>query len=406
MHGSKIKVLFYDNSIGFGGAIKSLALVLPSLQQSVVPIVMTCQHSSIINKWIVGCSVVRYWRPTNYVLRERLGLWLSQKKVPGTLKFLILKCYASLDWVQDFILSCHISCVAKLNRVDIIHMNTGHPPEAIRAAAWVRTPYVVHLRGIIADQKGIRTRAELSRAEGFIAVSDTVAKSAIEAGAPENKMVVLHDPVDLKLFERSAHLRQSIRQVLGIKDDEVAVGIFGRVIPWKGQLQFVQACLCAMDEDRKIKAVIVGDESDGSSDYFNGIKEVIARSSHGNRFVLAGYQEVVEGYYCAMDIVVHSSIEPEPFGMVVPEGMAAGKPVIAANEGGPSEIIKHGIDGFLVSPKNTDMFARNIISLSTNPEKRKQVGENAKAKAMRQFSIEECSRGILKLYGNLLGLEF
>ena len=65
----------------------------------------------------------------------------------------------------------------------------------------------------------------------------------------------------------------------------------------------------------------------------------------------------------AMDVVVHSSSRPEPFGLVVIEGMAAGKPIVASRAGGPLDSIEDGIDGVLVSPGDPKAMAQAVLSL-------------------------------------------
>src|SRR5690606_13944190 len=129
-----------------------------------------------------------------------------------------------------------------------------------------------------------------------------------------------------------------------------AVGIFGRVISWKGQRIFAEAAIRAIREEPRIRPVIIGDESDGRREYFEGVRDLICREGLEGRFVLAGYTEEVEAHYAAMDVVVHASTTPEPFGMVVPEAMAARCAVIAADAGGPREVVTPGHDGLLVPP--------------------------------------------------------
>ena len=73
-----------------------------------------------------------------------------------------------------------------------------------------------------------------------------------------------------------------------------------------------------------------------------------------------------------MDVVVHSSIQPEPFGMVNLEAMFMKKPVVATNMGGPTEIFNDGEDGILIEPGNPVLLAQKISVLLDNPEVRGQ----------------------------------
>ena len=74
-------------------------------------------------------------------------------------------------------------------------------------------------------------------------------------------------------------------------------------------------------------------------------------------FEFTGHITNVNDYINQSTIIVHTSIEPEPFGMVIIEAMALEKPVIATSIGGPLEIISNEVDGFLVPPENPDSFS-------------------------------------------------
>ncbi len=84
----------------------------------------------------------------------------------------------------------------------------------------------------------------------------------------------------------------------------------------------------------------------------------------------------------AMDVVVHAS-EREPFGIVVVEAMALGKPVVATRPGGPEEIITHGFDGQLVTWNKPDELAEAILQYLRDPEWARSVGERAKQRSRR-----------------------
>ena len=90
-----------------------------------------------------------------------------------------------------------------------------------------------------------------------------------------------------------------------------------------------------------------------------------------------------------LDLLVHASVIPEPFGQVVIEGMAAGLPVIAAAAGGPTEVITDGVDGVLSTPEDVDELADHLRRLANSPVERQRLGTNAveSAKAYSDTAI-------------------
>jgi glycosyltransferase involved in cell wall biosynthesis len=105
-----------------------------------------------------------------------------------------------------------------------------------------------------------------------------------------------------------------------------------------------------------------------------------------------------------MDVVAHASIEPEPFGRVIVEGMAARKPVIATACGGPVEIVDDGVDGFLVPPGDVAAMARAMGVLASDPEARQRMGARAYAKAQARYGTAATVEGVLATYA-ALGVE-
>jgi glycosyltransferase involved in cell wall biosynthesis len=242
----------------------------------------------------------------------------------------------------------------------------------------------------------------MHQAAKVIGVSNAVSKSVYQYGMVNDKIITVYDSVDMVAFEKAVIERLKTRHEVGLKESDVATGIFGRIVPWKGQLEFTYAALQAIKVNQKIKVVIVGDESDGLEDYFNKIKDVIHRSGYQDHFILTGYKEDVEELFAAMDIVVHASIEPEPFGMVVIEAMAASKPVIATNAGGPSEIINSMVEGILVPPGDIKEMTAAILELVNDSAKRESMGRRGHAKVRTQYTNQIISSKIEKVYQDLM----
>lgn len=395
-----VNVLYVDYSIGFGGAIKSLSLTLRDLP-GVEKRIITTQGRELVRTWFRGLAVWPFRRVMNYQTlgraRERVN------RLPGApLRWGVLKGMAAADWLVTLKNAVWLAAFIRRHRIDLLHLNNGFLPwEALLAARMTGVPCIVHLRDFQLDRGRVQpwVARVVSR---VIAVSDAVGASLRGTPMPPERIVTVYDPVDVEEVDRAAPARDRVRAKHGIGEDEVAVGIFGRVIPWKGQREFVDAAIVAMRSDQHLRAVIVGDESDGSRDYFDGIRRTIDESGLAHRFVLAGYQESVEEYYAAMDVVVHASITPEPFGMVVPEGMAAGCAVIAADAGGPREVVTHGVDGLLVPPGDVAALSAAIVEVARDPARRRRMGEAARRTVMERFRIAHNAAAVRGVYEELL----
>ena len=389
-----MRVLLVDYSIGFGGATKSLGLVCQAMR-AVELRVLTCQQPEQYHRWYPGLPVHRFRRIVNY---RSMG---NAKALLGrSLGRVSLKAVAATDFAVSAANVVRVTRLLRRHRIDVVHLNNGfQPPEAIWAARLVGIPCVVHMRGFPPVDAVRRARPYVRK---VIAISRSVAGAVAAGGYPPDDIPLVWDPVDLALFDRTAYEGAGVRNARGIAEEDVAVGFFGRVVRWKGQLEFVRAALGVLEQGARIRPVIVGDVSDGEEDYMDEVRAMVSGSRFADRFIFAGYQPEPAAYYHAMDVVVHFSIEPEPFGMVVPEGMAAGKPVIAADAGGPVEVIDTEVDGLLVPSGNVAALAVAMARLAGDPHLRSTLGAKARRKARGRFSIAHAARETVRVYESAL----
>ena len=361
--------------------------------------VLTTQPNVLTEKWFSGSEVVRFRRLVNYQTRDRFLSFVSRRiSLPG-LNGLAAKGFALADLLASIWNLFRIAWLIRRHKVQLIHLNNGFvPPEGLVAARLLRVPCLVYLQGFYRPESG-RWRNLESYASMVLGDSDTVSESARQAPVPDERIRTLYPAVDLTAFDGDAPKKaRAVRTQHGIETDDVAVGIFGRVIPWKGQDVFVEALLRAMDRDSRLRAFIIGDESDGSSQFFDTVRERVRRSPHCDRFTFTGFVDEVEAYYHAMDIVVHASVEPEPFGMVITEGMAARKAVIASDLGGPKEIIDHGKDGLLVPPGDPEKLATSILHLAESSTLRDRMGRAGYEKVRTRFDVPILARQLSGIY--------
>jgi glycosyltransferase involved in cell wall biosynthesis len=210
-------------------------------------------------------------------------------------------------------------------------------------------------------------------------------------------------PMSQRRRSRCRVIYDPIPAAAGIIERETAhpftVGMVGRISRWKGQHIFIEAFSRAFPSG-SARAVIVGSPMFGESDYLAELEDQVARLRIGNRVQMTGFVDDVSYYMRQFDVLVHTSIIPEPFGMVVVEGMAAGLPVIASNAGGPAEVITPGVDGVLYRPGDVEALAAALKRLEESPAERLALGQAALSRAA-EFRPQHIATLVEALYSDV-----
>jgi len=179
-------------------------------------------------------------------------------------------------------------------------------------------------------------------------------------------------------------------------------GMVGRVAPWKGQDVFVDAFARAFPGGTQ-RAVVVGDAMFGEAEqaYAAGLGARARALGVHDRVEFRGFRNDVWAELESVDVLVHASRTPEPFGQVVLEGMAAGVAVVATAEGGPRELITDGRNGILYPAGDVDRLAEILTELDVDASRRRSLGEAAQARA-RDFLPEPIAERLEGLYESML----
>jgi glycosyltransferase involved in cell wall biosynthesis len=183
--------------------------------------------------------------------------------------------------------------------------------------------------------------------------------------------------------------------------DPLVVGMVGRIAAWKGQHLAVAAFARAFP-DSEDRLLLAGEAMFGEDDYRDRLRQDIERLGMAARIELCGHIDDVEAFLAGIDVLVHASTIPEPFGQVVVEGMAAGVPVVAADAGGPAEIITSGDDGLLVAPGDAVALGDALRRLAADTDLRRDLGRSARRTAAR-YAPAGVARQIISVYEEILG---
>ena len=208
---------------------------------------------------------------------------------------------------------------------------------------------------------------------------------SIAAGGREHKVVVIPSGVDPAPFRRAdGEGTADVRRTLGLSDSiRLLVGLFGRVAPWKGQHLAIEAA-ARLDTTA---LVIVGAPLFGEVAYEAELARLVERLGLAGRVKLLGFREDIPRLMRAVDVVVHTSTAPEPFGRVLVEAMLVERPVIASDAGGAREIVEDGVTGLLVPPGQPDALAEALRRLLDDPALRLAMGRRGRERAERQFTL-------------------
>lgn len=204
-----------------------------------------------------------------------------------------------------------------------------------------------------------------------------VRKYMSAAGAPEDKMQHLGRGVDTKQFKPSRRSESYRKQIA--PNGEIIFACISRLAPEKGFEFLAQAAIRLAATGLPFKLLIVGGNKNPAVE-----KEVHDYSAPlGDRVVFTGMLrgDALARAYAVADVFLHCSIT-ETFGLVVLESMASGVPVIARDEGGPSETVNHGNTGFLVPPHDMDKFVAYAHMLASDEAMRATMGVKAREQAL------------------------
>lgn len=234
------------------------------------------------------------------------------------------------------------------------------------------------------------------RMEAVIAVSPAVAGelAAARVGSPA-RVHVIPLGLDLERFG-GVGLRSTLRRELGLSEDVPLIGTVGRLVPIKGLSLFVDAAALIHRALPAAQFIIVGD---------GPLRAELSRRTGAaglsGQVHFLGWRRNLEALYPDLDLVMLTSLnEGTPVSII--EAMAAGRAVVATRVGGVADVIEDGASGVLVPPGDPAALAAAAVALLREPERRREMGEVARAAVLRRYGAGRLVADTDALYRRLL----
>ena len=291
----------------------------------------------------------------------------------------------------------------RARRIRLIHQNNGFDLATVLLSRLTGVPLVAYQRGNEWDSRLVRRLAPL--AARYIANSDTTRANLLGLGVPAERVSVVYPPIDLGAFAArrpAAAPGPRCRAAWGVPATAPCFGIVGQLQEWKGQKVFLRAARRVLEALPEARAWIVGGTPAGGDVYGRELRDLARALGIEDRVIFTGFVCDVPGILVELDVVVHASIRPEPFGRVIAEALAMRRPVIASDAGGPREIIEHGRTGLLVSPGDDKALAEAVLLLLRDEQLAARMAEEGQREAVRRFSAEGHVRLVQDVYAQAL----
>jgi glycosyltransferase involved in cell wall biosynthesis len=399
VHREPCRVLLAENTVrGLGGSYESLFITASSLDRSrFEPVVLFFQPNHFVEKLkSVGIKVLiasskQFWEKQAYLDKSaKIRSSLPRKGWLGAIRRRIVAFVRSI--VGGIPMAWTVYWLLKREKIKILHTNNNLQRDAMMILAGViaRVPVIAHERQMA--RCSCLARMLSRRVRTLICISEAVLEHTKTSGCLVAARQRIYNAVDV------AGLR-AVRPSLPA--GPLRAGIAGRIMQKKGQRFFIEAAARLRDEFPSAEFYVIGQATGDDRAYEEEIRRLANNLGLVGSMHWTGYLEDPLPLIASLDVVVHAAIEPEPFGRVIIEALALGRPVVATALGGPVEIIQDGLSGLLVPPADSRAIADKISTLFHDRDYRARVSAGALHRA-EEFGVERYIRQIEKVYEDVL----
>lgn len=283
-----------------------------------------------------------------------------------------------------------IAGIVRDYRIDLIHTH-GVAAQLHGGLAGRRTrrPVISHAQDIFDaswTRNGLVHRlAWMMPRTVTIAASQAIAASLGRHGA-QGLCEVIANPVEIDL-------------VAPARSERPLVLWCGRLQRWKGCHLFLEAARLVRDAHPSARFAVVGGSVFGlDAEYPDELRRYTQQLGLAESVEFTGHVDDPRPWMRAADVFVHSSVRPEPFGLVMAEAMVQERSVVAFDHGGASEIVATGETGLLTPPGDTAGLASAISALLADPARRERMGRLARRRAVDRYGSSQIARRVEAVY--------
>ena len=301
--------------------------------------------------------------------------------------------------------SWRLSRLIGRRRIDLVHCDWSRDLFTLVPAltAHRHVPLVLHKHvGVLAAKRLWVHYGLYRRVDRVIAISDVIHRNftAMHPIDPA-KVVTIHNGIDPGRFRPDAGIRARVRAELGFTEDQLVVGIVGRVTPSKGHREYLEMAARLAGDFPQARFLIVGEATRGEEDEGRAILDGSDAGSLRGRVIVTGFRRDVPDLLTGMDVFAFPS-HNEAFGLALIEAMATGLPTVSSNCDGVLDIVVDGETGLMVPPRDGAKLAAAAAVLLADAPLRERLGRAGRARVLERFTEDRMATAIDRLYDEAL----
>lgn len=401
-----VRVLYIESSVGgvMGGSLTGLQHFLRGIdRRQYEPVVVLYENKPVEAELAHAGIPVRIFRKRQrgrHHPLQTVGAYRQLRRQP-VMSTLLRSARAHRIFLQETLpAAVSLARLFRQEKPDLIHLCNGFCTnlDGIVAARITGLPCVCHVKGF--DRYSWLERWLARSVDLGICMTGAVQRHCEQHRISAKRTTVIYDGLDIDGFRPTRDPAETRRR-LGISAEVPLVGVVGHIQGWKGQRVVVEAIREVRSILPEIRCLVVGGVHRNGAKYAEEIHRLVKDEALEQNIVFTGVRDDVADLVAAMDVLIHSSVTPEPFGRVILEGMALGKAVVATNIGGVPETMEDGVTGRLVPPGDPKALATALLGLLGNAGVRERLGRNGRSQVLERFTIEHHVRQICGAYTQL-----
>lgn len=316
----------------------------------------------------------------------------------------------AINIIDDVRIILELARFIRKNNYDIVHTHSSKAGVVGRLAAWLAgtkvrlhtihgLPFHRYESWFVRNSFKLIEKFAALTCTKLVAVTHTIVDVMVKNHlAPREKFAVIRSGFNIDEYINFNPDVSALRKKYNLNDDDIVIGKVSRFSILKGHKYLVNAFGEISKKNPKTKLLLIG-----NGEIENSLREMVKQMNLTDRVIFTGLiqPEEIPSAIAVLDILVHTSLL-EGLARVLPQAIMMEKPVISFDLDGAHEVIKDGINGFLIEPENDAMLSDRILDLVSNPEKAKEFGRIGKKNLGDEFSTWKMVNQIHELYTSLL----